>query len=377
MAVAFYRAGQVLGWLPQAPNATSTQALSAAATWCAISFIPDAARTLSAVRVFVSAIAGTLAGTDITCDLYDSTGTTGAPGASVEAGKVPTATITASGWYDFTGFTTVLVAGQTYWLVFKNVNAVQATNNCTFRVVTGVVFGPLTGSTASGRFVWSFATSANSGSTWSLSLGSTGVRVSYADGSYDGMPASSVAAAGVGDGVYSARESGVKFTSPPNGVLKVAGLAIFVTAKTGTPTGSIRLGLWTGITPSNLAYTQSIPLASPGTQWIYAYFSSVQTLQPGTITRITLAETTQSDASGNRFNNREVIWDTDSNSTILLPWEGTCVKTYFDGSSTWTDTAGSIFGHALLLDTAGEFEAGASGGVLLNPGMTGGFQRSN
>jgi hypothetical protein len=58
----------------------------------------------------------------------------------------------------------------------------------------------------------------------------------------------------------------------------------------------------------------------------------VQTIQPGTVVRVTLGETTQSDASGNRWNNREFTWDTDANSTILLPWEGTCVKTYFDGS---------------------------------------------
>ncbi len=377
MAVAIYRQEQAMGWMAGLPSATSTQALSGAGSWAAYAFVADAARTISAARVFVSAVTGTLAGTDITCDLYDSTGANGVPGSSAEAGKVPTATITASGWYDFTGFTTALTAGQTYWLVFKNVNATPASNNCTLRVVTGIANNFLVG-TAATRFYWGFATSANSGSTWSANANQSGLRISYADGSYDGVAASNTAAAVVGDGVYSARESGVKFTSPANGVLKVAGIAMFLSTKTGSPTGSGRFGLWTGSTPANLAYTQSIPNTSiTAIQWVYAYFSSVQTLQPGTITRITLGETTQSDASTARFNLREITWDTDSNSTILLPWEGTCVKTYFDGTSTWTDTSGSIFGHALLLDTAGEFGAGASGGVLLNPGMTGGMQRSS
>jgi hypothetical protein len=59
---------------------------------------------------------------------------------------------------------------------------------------------------------------------------------------------------------------------------------------------------------------------------------------------------------------QEITWDTDSNSTPLLPWNGTCQKTYFDGSSTWTDSAlgTSIYGHALLLDTAQEFSPGGS-----------------
>jgi hypothetical protein len=130
--------------------------------------------------------------------------------------------------------------------------------------------------------------------------------------------------------------------------------------------------LWTGATPSLLAYTNSLPAtAITTTQWVNAYFTSTQTLQPGTVTRVTLGETTQSDASGNRWNLQEITWDTDANSLALLPFEGSCVKTYFDGS-TWTDTAGSLFGFALLPDTAGEFGAGAggggaSGGVLGSP----------
>lgn len=362
-----YRAAQALGWLLSGPNVTSTFQLNAAANRMAYSFVPDAARTLSAVRAYVSAVAGTLGASDITCDLYDSTGTNGAPGSSIETGKLPSSTITGAGWYDFTGFATALTANQQYWAVLTNVNGTPASNNCTFRVAADVSTKPSWGSTQN-RQGWGTGTSTNSGSTYTSNATRSGHRVAYADSTYDGVPTSNAAAAAVGDGVYSSRESGVKFTSPANATLRVAGLAMYVASKTGSPTGSPRLGLWTGSSPSLLAYTADLPTTAIATNgmWVWSYFSSVQTIAGGTVCRVTLAETTQSDASGNRWNNFEVTWDTDSNSTILLPWDGSCQKTYYDGSS-WTDTAGSLFGHALLLDTAQEFQPITGGGGLFVP----------
>lgn len=365
MAVAPYRSGQLLGWLPPSPGAVSTTQVNAAANWFAISFVPDSARTLSEVSVFVSAIAGTLGGSDITADLYDSTGASGAPGSALaDTGKVPTSTITAAAWYRFTGFTVALTAGQNYWIVFKNVNGVPATNNCTFRFVTNGVTPYLMGS-ALNRFGWGMGSSTNSGSTWAVNATRAGCRIAYADGSYDGMPISNSTTGVVGDGVYAARESGIKFTSPANASLRVYGASLYVGAKTGSPTGNIRLGLWTGpgASPVNQGYAGAIPSTSlaGSPQWISAYFASPIVIPPSMICRITLGESTQSDASTNRYNMHEVTWDTDANSQILLPWNGTATKTYFDGSS-WTDSplGTSMFGHALLLDTAGEF-----GGVPL------------
>lgn len=362
MAVAPFRACQTLGWMPTGPSGTSTAAVNAAATWFALSFVPDSGRTLSAIRAFVSSVAGALAATDITCDLYDSTGASGAPGASIEAGKLPSATINGAGWYNFTGFTTALTAGQEYWLVFKNVNAVPATNNCNFRNVTGCQDNAVFGNVLA-RFAWGNATTANSGVTWATNATRSGLRVSYADGSYDGLPVSNAAVAAIGDGVFATSESGLKFTSPPNGVLKVAGIAMYLGTQTGTPTNGLRFGLWTGSSPVNQGYTTVVPQTSnTSQQWVYAYFSSDITIQPNTIARVTLA-TSGADTNAKRYALEEVTWDTDSNSVILLPWEGTAQKTYYNGS-TWNDTAlgTSLFGHALLLDTAGEFGAGGGGG---------------
>lgn len=360
---AYYRAGQALGLFSANANPSSAGSfsLSAAANWAAYAFVPDEARTLSAVRVFASSVTGTLGASDVTCDLYDSTGASGNPGGTLETGKLPSATLTASGWYDFTGFTTAVSAGQQYWAVFKNANATPASNFPALQGVNSFLPAWLAGSSFN-RESWGRATSTNSGTSWSQVTEFAGHRIAYADGSYDGAPVSATASSA--DLVYSARESGVKFTTPANGALKVSGLAVAIAIKTGTPTGSPRLGLWTGSTPSNLAYTASLNAPS-NTQWIYGHFASTQTVQPGTVCRVTLGETAQSDTSSNAYKLQEVTWDTDANSLALTPFGGTLVKTYFDGT-TWTDTAGKVFYFALLLDTGGEFGAsgGGTGGVM-------------
>ncbi len=308
----------------------------------------------------------TLAGSDITCDLYDNTGTNGRAGSPIETGKLPSATITAAGWYTFTGFTTSLTTNTPYWLVFKNANATPASNNCTFRFATNLTLasGYLNGINQGGaRLSWSEASSTNSGSTWSGNNTATCLRVGYSDSTYDGLPVSNVAAAASADRVYSARESGVKFTSPANATLNVAGISMMLAAVTGTPTANPKYGLWFGSSPVNQGYTVSFPNgpnnfsnveAAPG-----QFASNIQ-IPPSTIVRVTLAEDTQSDTSSNGYNLTEFTWDTDSNSVILLPWNGTATKTYYNGSS-WSDSAlgTSLFGHALLLDTAGEFGGGA------------------
>ena len=72
-----------LGFLPDSPsNGPVTLALSAAATWLAYGFIPDANRQVSKVKAYTSTITGTLADTDVTCDVYSDSA--GSPNASIE-----------------------------------------------------------------------------------------------------------------------------------------------------------------------------------------------------------------------------------------------------------------------------------------------------
>ncbi len=369
----------MLGWLPEMSSAAPSPATfqnNSVNNWFALSFMPYSSKTLNTVRAYVSAVAGTLAGTDITCDLYDSTGTNGGPGASVEAGKVPSATITAAGFYTWIGFTTALTTNTVYWLVWKNVNATQASNNCTFRYVASLYLGAgyLMGSNASAlRLAWGTATSTNAGSTYSRSGGQGCLRVGYSDSTYDGVTANNATAPASGDRVYSTRESGVKFTSPSNAILNVCGISMMYAAVTSTPTGNPRYGLWFGgASPTLQGYTVAFPSGPTnfsGTGTAAGQFASNIQIPAGTIVRVTLAEDSNADASTKAYNLFEFAMDTDSNSTPLLPWNGTATKTYFDGS-TWADSAlgTSLFGHALLLDTAGEF----GGGTVVSSPFPGG-----
>jgi hypothetical protein len=140
---------------------------------------------------------------------------------------------------------------------------------------------------------------------------------------------------------------------------------MLLSIKSGTPSGSIRFGLWVGDTPPvNQGYTNTVPSTASNTigQWIYAYFPTPIVVQPSKICRVTLAETANNDVISINLRCMEFIWDTDSNSLALTPFEGTAIKTYFDGSQ-WTDTSGSLMAFAVLLDSSREFD------VIGTPGM--------
>lgn len=357
------RNAQSLGWFPTYTGMT-TSAVNAAATWLAFSFVPDGARQLSSIRAYVSAVTGTLGGSDITCDLYDSGGSNGAPGSAIESGKVPTATINAAGFYDFNGFSAVLLPNQEYWAVFKNVNGDLASNFATFRMNSNG--HPVTFGTNVNRQGWFKATTTNSGVAWSTGGPVAGIRVDYSDGTCDGYALANATTAGSGDGVYSTREAGVKFTSPAVGLL-VAGIAMQVTSKTGSPTGSPRFGMWVGEAPVNLGYTRNLRTTTiTATQWATSYFANSILVPASSVLRVTLGESTQSDAVTDRWNMFEHTWDTDANSLGILPFDGTLQKTYYDGSA-WSDTAGRLYGFGLLLDSSstggtGFVSSGSGGG---------------
>lgn len=338
--------------------------LNSANNRCAYSFFGNGG-TLSTVRQHFANVTGTLGGSDILADLYDSTGTNGAPGGSIETGKTPSATITAVGWYTFTGFSSALTDGQMYWIVFRNANGTPGSNWVT---PTGMQNNlPVVAGGSGNRQFYGMASSTNGGSSWSVSgLTSGATRAGYSGGSFDGSPLSNGAAGAVGDGVYAARECGVVFTSPANAALRVAGLGMYVSAKTGTPTGVPRLGLWLGTIPANQGYA-ALPLTTTITtsQWVRAGLASPVTIPPSTVVRVTLAEASNADASGNRYNAYHLTCDTDADSLAILPWNGTLRKTYFDGSS-WADANTAVVAHALYLDPAGEFSAAVRGKCARN-----------
>jgi hypothetical protein len=204
---------------------------------------------------------------------------------------------------------------------------------------------------------WTKTQSTNTGSSWgTTALQIAGPRLGYADGSYEGLPVSNGAnSADIANGV---NESGIKCTTPPNAVLQVRGLAFFL-ASNSSPTADLAFKLYNN--QSLLGTTNSIPKGNIGStaQWYEAYFTNTISIQPGTILRLTMNDMKGSSDGSNGYKCFEFTGDPDSNSQTLVPMEGTWQKT-FGGGSSWTDTAGTYFGAALLLDSDGEFNPGGS-----------------
>jgi hypothetical protein len=340
----------------------------AAAVYLAYGFFAPASKTINTVRVFVSAVAGTLAATDLQLDVYSDT--PGTPNASLSSttnigGTAPTGT----GWITFQGLSQAVSGGTQYWLVIRNNNAIQGTNNATFRQVFGCLSPAFAGVNVSNLWGGNICLkSSNAGSTWGVVSGTaTGsVRVGFSDGSYWGFPVSNNATGA--DKAFGSNEVGVKFTSPANAILNVAGIALPVT-QSGSPTGNLRFRLYNDTTL--LGTTANVLQAYTGnaSQWYYGYFGSDIVVQPGTVLRASFCDSAADSSSAFFRTSNEVTVDSDSNSLALMPFEGTLQKTTFNGTS-WTDTNTSIIPFALILDSAGEFGA-SCGGMLYIPDMSG------
>lgn len=341
-----------------------TGSINAAATWRAASFIAPVTSTLNSVRAYVSAKSGTLVAADSTIDVFSSTFASSqhTPNASVHGPISCNSAISAAGWYTWSPSYAV-TQNTRYWIVFKNANATPASNNYTLRDNTTLLTSTY-GTTLQGQLGVRGTT--NSGSTWAGISAVSALRLGFSDGSYFGLPISNTLQNA--DYVYSSREAGTKFTLPTNLNCKVIGAGIVVEAKTGTPTGTARIRLYTGSSPS-LQATGEIG-TNTQTGLAIAYFSSAVSLTGGTICRVVLSETTQSDASTNRYNTTANVIDTDASSAQLFPYSAQ--STYYNGTS-WSDDATRIIPYCLILnDETDEFEAGgSSGGVLIPRTFTG------
>lgn len=360
---------QRIGFTPPLLSSTpsmTTLALSAAATWLGYTFIPQSAKTLANVRAYLSAVSGTLAASDITCSLYQ-TANSNLGGLTLLETQPCAAAPAAAGWYDWTDFTTALTAGLQFLLVFKNANASPGSNFPTFQYASSYTgTDPILSGTAgqgSGDG-WLKSHSTNSGTSWGTVVPSTGGwRVGYSDGSYDGLPIS--AAATSVDKVYGANESGVKFTAPSNAPLNVIGIA-FAGDESGPPSFAPEFKLYNGADAAVVTASLGLQFALRG-GWAAGYLTSPKQLTPGATIRATIHAVGNAGGAFNYYVANEYTMDPDVNSLTLLPFAGTLSKTYWNGS-TWTDTPGSIFPFALILDVQGEFGAqsgGASRGFVV------------
>lgn len=327
---------------------TSTLALNAANTQMLYTFVASESKTLSKVKFYVSAVAGTLGGSDIVAELWSmptgSIGSTTGPSSLLESRATVTATPTGAAWVEVTGFTgsSALTAGVQYAILIKNANGTPGTNYPTLRYTSGS-YVYLIGQSWNG---WTKKHTTDGGSTWTGGAASiVGVRLEMSTGELWGSGIETGGATAVGVGVYSSRELGALFTTPSQVKLRVAGMGAYVTA-TGSPTGFPRGRLYAG---TSLLATTGDSKQYVSTSTLQMWFSSVQELAAGTAHRVALGESTQSDASGNRFNLHEFTIENAAASKALLPF-GSWVRTYYDGSS-WTDTDTGAPAIWLILDS--------------------------
>ena len=365
-----YLSRQIFGVLASEAmsSGATTLALSAANTWLAYSYVSPIAQTLNNVRAYISAIAAAPLAADADCELWSSTAA-GIPNAVIE-------TVTASdanpavGWIQYSGFTTALSAGTQYWLIFKNLNALPATNNWTYRFSSAAglprgLFGHLSTTLAAATGAKIHTTDA--GATWaSVIAGGAVMRLGFSGGGFDGTPFENLSqTTAVGQGIYSTRECGTYFTLPTNAKLNVRGAGIIAAAESGTPTGNFRIRLYRDTTLLATSQESWGPTVISATaRFIEGTFASVQALNGGDIIRVVGSETTQSDASTNRYNLLEHYVENDADSAALIPMGAK--RTYFDGTS-WTEDATRVIPVVLVLDTGGEFAAAGGFPVLGGP----------
>ncbi len=359
-----HKSALFLGMFTASNGSASTFAINAVASggfsanWLAYAWNPGESKTLNAVKVFASAVGGTLANTDLVCDIYSDTAGTG-PNASLASSSTVTATPTGAAWVEFTGFSLALTAGTQYWIVLRNANATPATNSITYRYgaanqFIGVALSESNGTYGSGVV----KTSTNSGGAWSNSTAaySWGWRVQYSDGTYDGAPFSAVSGLSAANGAFGKQAVGIQFVTPPNAVLNVRG-AMLQFGKSGTPGGAV-FKLYNGSTL--LATSATIPVANiTQTRCWSSLFPSTVVVNPGTTLNLVVADLTTADTSSNVYLPNAFTVDNDANSFALTPFEGTLRKAvttdYTAGSPTFSTDQTAVIPFALILDSTGEF----------------------
>ena len=350
---------QMWGFYPNYMADRTNTSLNNAATWLAFGFVLDSAKTLSKVRIYSTQTGGSPVAADYRCELYSST-TANAPrpNSSVETGTTP-ASVGNGVWVEWTGFTTALSANTMYWIVFKNVNAVPATNK--FDVFAHLGAGSQLragGGSINNGWGWSTRLSTNSGSSWGTPSGTlphVGIRLEFSDGSFEGLPLGGLGTVQV----YSSREAGAYFVSP-DVALNVKGVGMGF-KKASTPTGLPRYRIYLGATPvlQGTTGTPSAVAQIDTTNYYWPlFFTDVLTIPPSSIVRVVLSETTQSDTSTNRYD--LVKWDieNDANTKALLGSIQSTLST--DGGATFAETDTDVVPFGLFLTTQAGITAGGS-----------------
>lgn len=376
-------------WMGQMPpfSGSGSGRETSANKHLAFGFLATESKTITSLRfcVYYKVDPGSLLGsTDAEVKVYGST-IAGLPDTG--SGAIATVTFdpTTTGCKNTTSMSYATTPGEQLWFVVRNTYAVPATNYFAINIAPEGLVGIGGGGYSHNHYGkgTSYQESSDGGITWTNVQRSAAspYRVNYGDSTYYGYPFTEFDVANnpvnSGDRVYGDDEVGNKFTTPADTSLNLRCVS-FMQAKIGSPTGSLRFRLYTGTTLT--ATTSSMTESGSGSNSsVTLCFSSVQVLAANTTYRVVMAETTQSDASGNAYGPSRIDWDSDSNSLALKPFNGTMSKTVCTGScngGTWTDTTTSFYVMQLLLQFGDEFptSGGGSGGLKNQNKVNGGVQ---
>jgi hypothetical protein len=375
------------GWMVNSlhisPYGMTSSALNAANTQIAFSFRvpPNATQNMKEFRINLASITGSMVAADLTASLVASNNstTTAIPNSGTVIESVNCDATPAAGWntWTFAG-TSAMVAGSNYWIILKNLNATPASNFPTVNYTKGQTAMP-SHIGGMGCSSWTAAVTTD-GSTWTTQLvGIGGYRIKFVDGSsnvlYDGMPISAITI-DTTNTVFNTREVGLQFTLayPSNLTLNIKQLGINFGATVGTPTGDVRLRLYTGAVGSMvLQGTTVICSKNDVTEgYLYANFTTPVSIPGNSTVTVAIGETANADTSTNAWRIEGATWDPDSNSLPLMPYAGTLQQVYFDGSSWAAAPAGTQVGAATLIfdSVGGEFTLPAGGGGGGTSGMS-------
>lgn len=350
----------------------TTRALTSTQNYLAWGFTSPYTANVNSLRFYLTAKAGT-GGT------LDAAIRSTVAGSDISASST-FSTLTTSTWIDVTGLSAAVTAGNQYYAIIRNTDALPATNNITLNVVNS--------QSANLQYFdllsWGMQTSAD-GTTWTAPFGNgfwLGLRIGFDNGSYIGVPIQSSvipASAVAGNRIYSTNQVGAYFTNDiakPN----VIG-AVFAISHVGTPTGNFSYKLYEGSSATPGAAVATTVGAISKTTWgspsngrlMPLYFSSPYTLASSTTYRIMVAESAQADASSNAWGVMVNVWDSDASSLALKPFNGTWKKTVTTDGTTFSETSTDEVCCGLLLSDNTIFTSAAGGGVITHPGMTGGI----
>lgn len=327
--------------------------------WLAYGFTPLLGGTVSKIRVYATAVTGTLVAGDLVCDIYSDS--VGYPNASLQSSTTVTAIPTGAAWVEFTGFSTALTIGTNYWIVLRNADTTPTTNAITYTYSSTAFVSGTSADPALGQSL--VFTSTNSGGTWTRTLNTGCFVVDYGSGNIEGWPIQSVSTSD--PQIYSSREAGIKFDTPTNASMKVIGVC-GVVSKAGTPTGDMRYRIYTGTSSSPTLVGTTVTRAPGAVNSSRVtkplYFSSPITIAGGTTVRVVLSETTQSDTSTNRYQLEQYVLSS-TDTGILVPYNTQPELTLStDGGATFSETANRWPGIWLLLDASSPFASTGSGG---------------